>query len=98
MVYVGSGSVDGLLVIDVADPQAPSLIETVPGTHAFLDIEGDLLAADNGDGMGHYTLELFDITSPSSPVPLGEVAMPSGARIFVGDSDVPLSILTPTCE
>jgi len=78
VVYVGSGGVDGLLVIDVADPQAPSLIKTFPGTHSFLDIEGNLLAADNGDGMGQYRMELFDITDPNSPVLVGEVETPPG--------------------
>jgi hypothetical protein len=63
----------GLQVFDVANPEAPSLVAAVPPQHYdtdFIEISGDMAAiVDN-------TLAWFaDISDPTSPVPLGSVAL-----------------------
>ncbi len=71
MLYISS-DIDGVIVYDIANPELPELITTIPipagCNKAFID--GDILYAFNNWGSG---LLIFDITDPYTPQLLSQL-------------------------
>ncbi len=86
-VYMADPNVPGLVVVDVHDASSPKLAST---TTSHSPIEGMALSPDGkhayaGGGLGVVpwigagTLEVFDVTTPSSPTSLGDyTTLPGG--------------------
>jgi len=106
--YVGEGYY-GFEVVDIADPEDPTLVGSAPitddaGLIAGIDVSGNRLAL----AAGGRTI-FFDVSDPSAPIQIGEVAAPgggvsqrvriSGDRAFVaaGTGGVQ-TIEVPECE
>jgi hypothetical protein len=78
--YVATGA---LQVVSVADPEHPQLVATVPTTGAASDvaISGEVAYVAEGS----VSLETFDISSPTNPLPLGVLGRDPGE--VLGGSD-----------
>jgi hypothetical protein len=73
----------GLTVLDIADPQAPALLATLPLPAAALslDVAGDLAVIAAGEA-GVFVV---DVSTPTAPALLGGVATPPEAKDVVID-------------
>jgi len=74
-------AVAGFTVLDIADPQAPALLATLPLPAAALslDVAGDLAVVAAGEA-GVFVI---DVSTPAAPALLGGVATPPEARDVV---------------
>jgi hypothetical protein len=78
LVYVAAGSA-GLQVINVSNPSAPSIVNTIPTTEAALD-----LTIDNGYlyAAGPFKVMAFSLSNPQSPSLVGSLTVSSTALSF----------------
>ena len=79
----GSGD-DGLRVLDIAEPSAPTIVaELVPGWAIWghtVQVEGDLLFYCSSIG-----LTIYDVTDPTNPVELDHEGGASAVDLVVAD-------------
>ena len=79
----------GLQVVDVSDPESPSLVSNFPTMAATRQVavaDGFAYAA-LGDGYGYNGLEVIEVSDPAWLIHMGAVETPGVARDIVVDDD-----------
>jgi hypothetical protein len=98
-VYFGA---NGLTVVDMSDPLAPVTlghITTTPGSASAIGAAGAYVYLLTADGVT-FSLNVFDVSVPASPVYLAEIALPSsgtsamiaGQTLYVGTNGAGLRV------
>lgn len=71
------------VIVAIGDPTAPTIIGTIPTADDGEDLR---LVGNLGHVVTHSGLEIFDLTDPRDPVPLGSVSVPgTGIGIAVAE-------------
>jgi len=72
-----TNSTGTLQVVDLSNPQAPSIISTFGSQGMFLvDVEGDYAYSANGTSVN---FQVFDVSNPTAPVTVGSLNIGAGA-------------------